>query len=216
MRKIICTALLCAMICPLASCGEKPASAGSSAAVSEASQTASETETSPAETETSTEEPTQQAPAETAPPETTEAPSAEEPAESAPSEAEETPSESGFTGKWECTALTIDGETYEGEYMGVPLYAILALELSSDGSAKAISPMAGSETDAEWTAEADEIVIGEGDEQLKASLSGDILHMTSEDDATSYDFERVDEFTEFDYDQWFENYDYKKYSAEQS
>ena len=97
--------------------------------------------------------------------------------------------------------------------MGVPLYAMLAMELDSDGTGRAMSPMAGSDTEVKWSADgSDTINIGTEDDQLPAHMEGELLVMSSPDDGIDYRFERVDSFTEFDYDKWFEDYDYTKYT----
>lgn len=208
MKKNVFAAAACALACVLTSCSSDPAS-GSSAveypinASIESVTEAPVPESAPQELEISPD-------TTEAAPETTEAPSSAEAPETTEISTESTTEAViDWAGKWECVSLTIDGSTYDGEYMGVPLYAMLALELTSDGTAKAMSPMAGSETDVEWSPEEDHIVITDGKDELTASMQDDKLSMS--DGETVYVFERVEGFNEFDYDEWFENYDYRDY-----
>lgn len=211
MKWNVFAAAVCLSACALTSCGSKPAS--ESSAEDYTINASLESVTEAPEAESAPEELIMEETVFETIPETTDAPETTETpeTETLPEETEPlTEAEPVWTGRWECVSLTIDGKTYDGEYMGVPLYAMIALELSEDGSVKAMSPMAGSETDADWSEDGGHIIISAGDEKLDAEMKDEKLCMTEDD--TVYIFGRVDSFTDFDYDSWFENYDYRKYT----
>ncbi len=212
MKKNVFAAAACALACVLTSCSSESAS-GSSAleypinASIESVTEATEPEIAPSELEISPDT-TEMLPEVTEAPETTAAAETTEVSTEPATEAE-----TDWTGKWECVSITIDGKTYSGNYMGVPLYASLAMELSSGGTGTMLSPMAGSEIEIKWSADgSDTISVGTEEEQLPAHMEDERLVMNSPDDGIDYYFERTDSFTEFDYDEWFENYDYRDYT----
>lgn len=116
--------------------------------------------------------------------------------------------EAKFVGKWECYCMEADGMAYD-EIMGIPLYAMLHIELNADKTgifASMDDPTADSEGEQiklTWEIDGSSITItAEGEEEkLIGTITKDgYLMLASEDesDAEHIFMKSVTEYTEFD------------------
>ena len=104
-------------------------------------------------------------------------------------------SKDDFVGKWQAKSMTTDGETIEGEYMGISIGAIFQVEFKDDETGRII--MYGEDdTNFDWKADGDKVDITVDDETITFEKEGDDIK--AEQDDTSFTLEKVDEFSKLD------------------
>ena len=118
--------------------------------------------------------------------------------------------EADFTGKWECKKIVTSEETMEGEYFGIPIYAIMNVTFNEDktgvvGSSLAATPEEDKPEEFKWELSGNQATITatDDDEPAYAGFDGDNLVFFDENKYAVYYFDKVDDFTPFDINEFY-------------
>lgn len=108
--------------------------------------------------------------------------------------------EADFAGKWECSKIVTQDETAEGEYFGVPLYAIMNVTFNKDKTGIVCSGLNDTSEEFTWQFSGNyaTLIAKEEDEPSYAGFVGDFLVFFDENKNSVYYFNKVEEFTPFD------------------
>ena len=108
-------------------------------------------------------------------------------------------SKDDFVGKWEAKSMTVDGETMEGEYMGIDIGAMFQVEFKDDDSGY-IKIYGEDNVDFDWKAEDDSVDVTVDGETVTFEKDGDYIKAEEGegDEKTSFTLKKVDEFSELD------------------
>lgn len=194
MRKVICIAAASLLIAAtLAGCSNSSGSSSESNASEKATSEAATAEATVAEDESDSEGPTEE----------------EEDIEPVDFTLKDC-SEKDFTGKWECKKIVTSQDTMEGEYFGIPIYAIMNVTFNDDKTGVVSSSLAASPEEEkpqsftwEYTDKQVTITAVDDDEPAYAGFDGDNLVFFDENKYAVYYFDKVDEFTPFDINEFY-------------
>lgn len=209
MKKIIAMLVSCMMLgCTFVSCGNKDSSSENESASTTASAEDKTTEASEEKTtESSTEETSEK--------ETEEKTQAETEDKTEDKGSNNSSLEENILGKWESKKIVMEGMEMT-EFFGMPVSAMMHIVIEEDGKCFVESPMDETEkVECTWTITGNDsfkIEINEPsdeDEEEPINLTykdGKLIIAEGEDAASgSIIVEKVDEFTEFDAEQWAED-----------
>ncbi len=122
-----------------------------------------------------------------------------------------------FIGKWECEKIVADGEEMT-DLMGIPIYASYQYDIMDDGTAGLSESLMAIMTEAdaiEYTwgliSEEEIEIAGSDGSVIQFTLDGDYLVSKMSDQNTEVYLKKVDEFTEFDFQDYIDNYEAPAY-----
>ena len=115
-----------------------------------------------------------------------------------------------FVGKWECKKIVTSNQTLENEYYGIPIYTIMNVTFNANntgtvGSSLSASPEYDKPDEFSWILIGNQATIIEvnDDEPAYAGFDGDNLVFFDKNKYAVYYFDKVDEFTPFDINEFY-------------
>lgn len=111
---------------------------------------------------------------------------------------------SNLNGKYEAYKMEYDGQTYEGDFMGMPIGTMLQFELKDDGVAVGYEGGKAEDDKVTWKKDGDKLILspaeeattdenGEVDKPLEFKVDGDEL--TIDQEGVKMTVKKVSEFT---------------------